>query len=65
MTTLCLQCVTELYGTGPSDLAGMVTKQQADEGLVARAQCDECGDIYVDHEGKCQCKCCEKQHGDY
>lgn len=66
MTDLCKQCTTEYYGTDtPSNLADMVTKQQFQDGLVAKAECEGCGETYVDNQGNCVSKSCYKKHGDY
>lgn len=63
---LCLQCAEEEgLGTCNKDLAYLVTKAQAVEGLYAKVYCEGCGLTIVDHTGKCVSKACSERHGDY
>lgn len=52
-----MQCSIELFGCDTKELRGMCGTD-----TVCCAQCEECGCIYVDREGRCVDENCKK-HG--
>ena len=51
MADFCYQCTEEFFGDAPdkNDMAGLCKDDE-----VAHVLCEDCGYIWVDHEGYCQ-----------
>lgn len=57
MADFCSQCAIEIFGEDNRQLAGIANK-----GFVVAVLCEECGIIYVDHEGRCMTNCNKKHY---
>lgn len=64
MADFCKQCALEIFGEDMSDLAGLTTKEDWDNGTAALALCEGCGFIQVDPEGNCVSADCLRGHGE-
>jgi hypothetical protein len=52
----CKQCSVELFGEDTKDLAGLISQEDAANGLGALAICEDCGNpagILVNDKGEC------------
>jgi hypothetical protein len=47
----CKQCLLEEFGEDTGDLAGLISEEDSNKGFRARALCEGCGLVYVDHTG--------------
>lgn len=52
MAEFCKEHSIDLFGRDFGDFAGLVTKEEVDQGLGAVVLCETCGLIRVDHEGR-------------
>ena len=52
MADFCKECSIEMWGSDTGDLAGLITKEEVDQGMGVPVICEGCGVILVDHEGK-------------
>ena len=48
----CLECSIEVLGKDFADFAGLITREQNNEGYGAKVTCTRCGEIFVDINGK-------------
>lgn len=51
MADFCRDCAVDTWGFDTKDLAGLITKEDMDNGIRAHVICEGCGWILVDHEG--------------
>jgi hypothetical protein len=63
MADFCQQCSVEVFGEDFRDLAGLITADEAAQGLGAHVLCEGCGPAFVDHLGHCHASRCLRQHG--
>lgn len=59
MADFCKQCSLALFGEDFEDFVGLSTEQDTLDELFCWVLCEECGDIQVDHTGKCVSPFCE------
>ena len=54
MADFCFDCYKFMFGNdmGECDLAGLITKEEMDQGFVVRALCEGCGVIQIDYNGQ-------------
>ena len=54
MADFCYDCYKRMFGdtAGECDLAGLIKKEEVLRGYAAKALCEECGIIQVDHNGR-------------
>ena len=56
MADFCLDCSNFLFGGKTNgaecDFAGLLTKEEVEQGLVVTVVCEGCGFIQVDHNGQ-------------
>lgn len=52
MMGCCKSCSLALYGEDHEDFAGMASRSLADAGYGLLADCEECGPVLVDHDGR-------------
>lgn len=52
MADFCQECSQEIWGFDTKDLAGLISKEDMDNGIRAHVICEGCGWILVDHEGR-------------
>lgn len=53
MADFCKQCSIEIFGGDFRELAGLISQEQAEGGLIARVLCEGCGPTQVNIEGEC------------
>lgn len=63
MADFCQQCSIDMFGEDYGDLAGLVTEQEAAQGLGANVLCEGCVNAFVDHAGRCRARHCLAKHG--
>jgi len=52
MVDFCKDCYPSTWGEQGNDFVGLITKEQCDNGFLASALCEGCGNIVlVDYEG--------------
>lgn len=61
MADFCRYCSGSLFGKDFKDLAGLITPEETQNGVVAAVICEGCGFVTVDHEGNCTCHT-DEQH---
>jgi len=59
----CARCSIDNFGKDFADMAGISTEADTHAGMFAKALCEDCGLIQVDHEGRCVSLDCLKRHG--
>lgn len=62
MADYCKQCAIEWFGADFRDLAGLLSKEDHEAGLVYPVTCEGCGYTWVNHEGECVNQFCP-EHG--
>jgi len=55
MADFCQYCSVVLFGKDTRDVAGLLTPDDTQNGVVAAVICEGCGFVTVNHEGKCTC----------
>jgi hypothetical protein len=65
MADFCKQCSIEVFGEAGQDLAGLLTPEEAAQGMCVSELCEGCGPTRVDIEGNClEYDCMRHGHGE-
>lgn len=59
MADFCQQCSLELFKEDLGDLAGLTEARSTELGTYASVRCEQCGQTFVDHLGRCVADCLE------
>ncbi len=52
MADFCKECAKEMWGPDiPSDLKGLITQEEIDDGMMMRVLCEGCGLVHVGPDG--------------
>lgn len=63
MADYCKQCSSSIFGKDYEDLSQLMTKEEAEQGLMVSVICEGCGFIQVNQSGECVSQdCLEKGH---
>lgn len=60
MADFCMGCSLEVFGEDTKDLADLSTETDTKAGKFPVVLCEGCGQIQVDHTGRCVSKRCQR-----